>query len=76
MDISRQDRHVLFRSKRIYDGAQPASNAIALSSQLELFGITEQDRWKKSADKLLGAFAGSINANPVAAAMFLSIFPK
>ena len=72
-DSSGRDSTLLFRSKSIYDGALPAANSIALSNLTELFKITKDKQWKKTAENLITAFAGVINDNPAATAMALSI---
>ena len=71
------DTSILFRSKSIYDGALPSSNAIALSNLREFSKLTGKTSTKKSlssqAGKLVNSFATAINDNPPAAAMLLAI---
>ncbi len=71
------DRHILFRSKSIYDGALPSANAIALSNLRQLSVLSEKTLQKKvyalQAEKLVGSFAGVINLNPAAASTLLAV---
>jgi uncharacterized protein YyaL (SSP411 family) len=71
------DTSILFRSKSIYDGALPSSNAIALSNLRQFSKLTGTASKKKSlssqAGKLVSSFATAINDNPSAAAMLLAI---
>ncbi len=71
------DTSILFRSKSIYDGALPSSNAIALSNLRKFSKLTDKTSRKKSlssqASKLVNSFATAINDNPPAAAMLLAI---
>ncbi len=75
-DVSNADTNVLFRSKSIYDGALPASNAIvesnlkALSQRVS--SQAERSRYRKKAERVVHAFAAVINDNPAATAMVLS----
>ena len=71
------DTSILFRSKSIYDGALPSSNAIALSNLREFSQLTDNASKQKilssQAGKLVNSFATAINDNPPAAAMLLAI---
>ncbi len=71
------DTSILFRSKSIYDGALPSSNAIALSNLRKFSKLADTASKKKSlssqAGKLVSSFATAINDNPPAAAMLLAI---
>ncbi len=71
------DTSLLFRSKSIVDGALPSANAIALSNLRQLSELAKTEILKKTlsarADALLNSFAKTINENPAAAAMLLSI---
>jgi len=66
------DKHVLFRSRSVFDGALPAANAIAVENLMMLADLTGAKKWQQLADKTLGSFAASINNNPRAAAWMLT----
>jgi uncharacterized protein YyaL (SSP411 family) len=66
------DKNLLFRSRTAYDGALPAPNAIAVENLTTLAGLTDDKKWRRIANETLGAFAGSINSNPAAAAWMLT----
>lgn len=74
---SAHDASLLFRSKSIFDGALPSSNAIALSNlrQLSLSAKTSSQRKALSvrADKLVSSFSSVINQYPAAAAALLAV---
>jgi hypothetical protein len=75
-DALDNDTSLLFRSKSVYDGALPAANAIALANLKDLYRISKDTQWQKTANALLATFAGSINSNPSAAAMMMSIIGR
>lgn len=70
------DKNVLFRSKTVYDGALPASNAIAVENLTVLADMTGDKKWQQMADDTLESFAVSINENPAAAAWMLTQFKQ
>ncbi len=72
---SREDEHVLFRSKSAYDGALPSANAIALDNLQALFRLTRNKKWQQLAEQTAAVFGATINANPPSAAWMLSVMP-
>ena len=68
---SANDEYLLFRAKSIVDGALPSSNAIAVLNFKRLAELTENKRWKDTANKIVQAFVGFINDNPSASATML-----
>ena len=60
---------VLFRSREIFDGALPSSNAIAVLNLLELAQHTGEDRWLEIAEATLKAFGHIIEQQPEGARM-------
>ncbi|HTQ80059.1 MAG TPA: hypothetical protein VMM92_08685, partial [Thermoanaerobaculia bacterium] len=59
-----QSPDLLFRSKEIFDGAMPASNAIAAWNFIELHERTGEERWLSAARKTLIAFAVLVERAP------------
>lgn len=72
---SREDQHLLFRSKSAYDGALPSANAIALDNLQELSMLTRNKKWQQLAEQTAGVFGATINDNPPSAAWMLSVMP-
>lgn len=57
---------VLARQKPAFDGAEPSGNSVALLNLLRLQEFTTDERYRQRAEKCLGTFAGSLQANPMA----------
>ena len=70
---SSNDDNLLFRAKSIVDGALPSANAIAVLNFRRLAELSRNDRWQKSADGIVHAFAGFINDNPSSSAAMLAV---
>ena len=66
------DATLVLRVKEDYDGAEPSGNSIALMNLLRLSEITNRDDLRKSAERLLAAFAQRLNAIPVALPQMLA----
>ncbi len=60
---------LLFRSREVFDGALPSSNAMAALNSLELAHRTDDRRWLQQAERLLKAFALIIEQRPDGARM-------
>ena len=69
------DRHLLLRSRSIYDGALPAANAVALDNLQQLHALTGNEDWQQQVQRAIEAFAASANASPMSAAWFVSLLP-
>ncbi len=59
------------RPKEIYDGAVPSANSVDLLNLLWLSRLTGDPRWADRADRLVRAFAGTIERQPSAFTFFL-----
>jgi uncharacterized protein YyaL (SSP411 family) len=59
------------RPKEIYDGAVPSANSVALLNLLWLSRLTGEPRWAETADRLVRAFAGTVDRQPSAFTFFL-----
>jgi hypothetical protein len=66
-----QNRELPVRPKEIYDGAVPSANSVALLNLLWLSRLTGDPRWAETADRLVRAFAGTIDRQPSSFTFFL-----
>ncbi len=66
------DRELPARPKELYDGAVPSGNSVALGNLLQLGRLTGDNRWHDQAQRLVRAFAGSVQRQPAAFTHFLS----
>jgi len=66
------DHDLPARPKELYDGAIPSGNSVALCNLLQLGRLTGDGRWQDLAQRLVGAFAGSVQRQPTAFTHFLS----
>jgi hypothetical protein len=55
---------LIARPKEIYDGATPSGNSVAAHNLLRLFHLTGRPEYQERAERLLQAFAGSIEQYP------------
>jgi uncharacterized protein YyaL (SSP411 family) len=55
---------VLFRTKEIFDGALPGTNAVAALNLLQLAAHTGEQSWLATADKTLRCFSSMIDSQP------------
>ena len=69
--VGAQNRELPVRPKEIYDGAIPSANSVALLNLLWLSRLTGNPTWAEKADRLVRAFAGSIDRQPSAFTFFL-----
>lgn len=69
---SSNQEELLVREKPIYDGAIPSGNSIAMLNLLRLSEITSNDIYRKSYNKALEYFSGSINENPISSSEILT----
>ncbi len=60
---------VLFRSREVFDGALPSTNAIAVLNLLELAELTAEDHWFEVAETTLKTFGIVIDQQPEGARM-------
>ena len=61
---------LIARSREIFDGALPATNAVATLNLLALAERTGDARWRREAERVLQAFGGLIEGQPEAARSF------
>ena len=54
------------RPKELYDGAIPSANAVALHNLIHLGKMSGDPQWRRQADRLIRAFAGSVRQQPAA----------
>jgi uncharacterized protein YyaL (SSP411 family) len=66
------DHDLPARPKELYDGAVPSGNSVALGTLLQLGRLTGDSRWQELAQRLVQAFAGSVQGQPAAFTHFLS----
>jgi uncharacterized protein YyaL (SSP411 family) len=59
------------RPKELYDGAIPSANSVALSNLLSLSRLTGNSIWEETAQALVKAFSGTLQAQPAAFCFFL-----
>jgi uncharacterized protein YyaL (SSP411 family) len=65
---------LIARSKPDHDGAEPSGNSIAAMNLVRLHALTGDDRFRASADRLLGAFAVRLRDHPsVLSEMLLAV---
>lgn len=62
---------LLARAKPAYDGAEPSGNAVALLTLLRLRELSGDDRYRRRAEALLGAFAPALGEDPTAMPLLL-----
>ncbi|MEM9595925.1 MAG: thioredoxin domain-containing protein [Acidobacteriota bacterium] len=67
--IAAESEDLLFRSKEIFDGALPATNAVAALNLLELARRGDRDRWLPEVEKTLKAFTLFTEKQPEGARM-------
>ena len=63
-NTSGQDPHVSMRFKAEYDGAEPSPNSVAALNLLRLAQMAGSKRWRQQGERLLGAFAEKLRADP------------
>jgi uncharacterized protein YyaL (SSP411 family) len=71
-DTSGKDDSLLLRTKEDHDGAEPAGNSIATLNLLRLSQITNNQRWRKIADRTLSLFSGRLSEIPQALPQMLA----
>jgi uncharacterized protein YyaL (SSP411 family) len=55
---------LLVRSKEVYDGALPSGNSVTAWNLLRLASLLGRPEWEKEAERVLEAFAGSVERAP------------
>jgi uncharacterized protein len=63
-DATGKDAALLFRTKEIYDGAEPSGNSIATLNLLRLAQMTGNKKLSEMADRSLATFSGRLNEIP------------
>jgi uncharacterized protein len=58
------DPSLVMRIKEDYDGAEPSGNSMAASALLRLSNVTGEDRYRRSGEKALRAFASRMHNTP------------
>jgi uncharacterized protein YyaL (SSP411 family) len=67
-----EDNHELpVRPKELYDGAIPSANSVSLFNLLSLSRLTGDPQWEETAQALVKAFSGTLQAQPAAFTFFL-----
>ncbi len=59
------------RPKELYDGAIPSANSVSLFNLLSLSRLTGNPQWEETAQALVKAFSGTLQAQPAAFTFFL-----
>ena len=59
------------RPKELYDGAIPSANSVSLFNLLCLSRLTGNPKWEETAQALVKAFSGTLQAQPAAFTFFL-----
>src|SRR5262249_22251151 len=58
------DEPLLVREKPDFDASEPSGNSVALQNLLRLHELTGDDRWRATAEHLLGAFGPALARSP------------
>ena len=61
-----QHEHLLLRDKPDYDGSIPSVNSVAALAWLRLYAFTGDERFRQRAETTFRAFAGALQARPLA----------
>jgi uncharacterized protein YyaL (SSP411 family) len=69
---ARDGEALITREKEIYDGAEPSGNSVALLNLLRLSRITGETVWEEQADRLIRAFAATVQGFPMGYTHFLT----
>jgi uncharacterized protein YyaL (SSP411 family) len=59
------------RRKELYDGAVPSGNSVMLENLLRLGRLTGRVEFEKTAEEMIGAFAGRVSQAPINCTQFL-----
>lgn len=70
-DISGKDPSIIIKTKESYDGAEPTGNSIAILNLLRLSQMTDNENWRKAAEKSLSYFGERMLSTPQGLAQFL-----
>ncbi|MBI1936921.1 MAG: thioredoxin domain-containing protein [Ignavibacteriales bacterium] len=71
-DTSGNDPSIIIRTKEFYDDAEPSGNSIAILNLLRLSQMTDNEQWRKMAEKSLSYFGGWIKQVPQAMPQLLA----
>ena len=69
---ARDGENLITRGKEVYDGAAPSGNSVALLNLLRLSRITGETVWEEKAERLIKAFAFTVQEAPQAYTQFLN----
>jgi uncharacterized protein YyaL (SSP411 family) len=69
--IAKENDELPVRPKELYDGAIPSANSVSLFNLLYLARLTGNPQWEDTAQALVKAFAGTLQAQPAAFTFFL-----
>jgi uncharacterized protein YyaL (SSP411 family) len=70
-DTDNERTDIIFRTKEIYDGAEPSGNSVMLDNLNRMFIIFKDDRYFNLAEKSFIHFYGKVNANPFSSPFYL-----
>lgn len=68
----RDAEKLIARTRTGYDGAVPSANSVQAANLLRLYTWTGDSQFRKSAERIIGAFAGEAAQNPAAYAHLLN----
>ena len=60
------DKTLLWRSREVYDGAEPAAASVSALNLISIWQLTDDKTWKDKADKTLAASASQLEKSPEA----------
>jgi uncharacterized protein YyaL (SSP411 family) len=63
-DSASDSETLVFRPRKVYDGAMPSANSVALEVFARLFALTGDQKWAGLARDMLNGLAGSISRYP------------
>ena len=63
-DTPRDGEKLIFRPKKIYDGAEPSSNSVSLEVFARLFFLTGDSQWSRFARDLMDGASGVVAHHP------------
>ena len=70
-DTDKDRKDMIFRTKDIYDGAEPSGNSVMLDNLNRLFIITKDDKYFNIAEKSFKYFYHKVSENPFSSPFYL-----
>jgi uncharacterized protein len=61
------DKSLLWRSREVYDGAEPSANSVSALNLIWIWQLTDDKAWKDKAEKTLAASSSQLEKAPEAA---------